>query len=305
MNGIGTGFSTNIPCFNPEDICHNIRNILGGKEFKVMEPWFKGFKGSTIKTGDKTYMSKGKYNIINHSTIEITELPIGMWTENYKEVLNKMVIERSGKNEGKGIIIDYENQSTDTTVYFKIYLKHGYLSSAQWSEGDIDRIEKDFKLTTTKHTSLTNIHLYNEQNTITKYDTIESIMREYCRVRLELYQKRKTYQLNELEESIKIISAKCKFILDIIDDNVIIQKRTKDNIIQQLSEKEYPLINESYDYLLRLPIYTLSQEEIDKLMKVKGDLEREYKDLQETTIKELWLLELTVFEKFYKKFLKN
>ena len=72
-----------------------------------------------------------------------------------------------------------------------------------------------------------------------------------------------------------------------------------------MSEKEYPLINESYDYLLRLPIYTLSQEEIDKLMKVKGDLEREYKDLQETTIKELWLLELTVFEKFYKKFLKN
>ena len=130
-------------------------------------------------------------------------------------------------------------------------------------------------------------------------------MREYCKVRLELYQKRKAYQLNELEESIKIISAKCRFILDIIDENVIIQKRTKDNIIQQLSEKDYPLINESYDYLLRLPIYTLSQEEIDKLMKEKGELEEDYKDLQETTIKDMWLLELTVFQKFYKKFLNK
>ena len=72
-----------------------------------------------------------------------------------------------------------------------------------------------------------------------------------------------------------------------------------------MSEKDYPLINESYDYLLRLPIYTLSQEEIDKLMKEKGELEEDYKDLQETTIKDMWLLELTVFDKFYKKFLNK
>ena len=47
-------------------------------------------------------------------------------------------------------------------------LKPGYLSKAQWSEGEIDKIEKDFKLTTTKQTSLTNIRLYNENNTITR-----------------------------------------------------------------------------------------------------------------------------------------
>ena len=307
MTGIGTGFSTNIPSFNPLDICQNIRNIQGNKDYKVMEPWFRGFKGSILKTGDKTYMSKGIYNIINNSTIEITELPVGRWTEDYKEILNKMVIERSSKNEGKdkGIIIDYENQSTDTTVYFKVYLKHGYLTSAQWSEDNIDKIEKDFKLTTTKHTSLTNIHLYNESNTIKKYDDIESIMREYCRVRFELYTKRKEYQLKVLDESIKVISAKCKFILDIIEENVIIQKRTKDNIIHQLTEREYPLMNQSYDYLLKLPIYTLSQEEIDKLMKEKSNLIKEYNDLDDTTIKEMWLLDLAVFEKYYKKFLKK
>jgi len=305
MTGIGTGFSTNIPSFNPVDICKNIRNILGDTSFKIMDPWFKGFKGTILKTGDKTYISKGTYNIINHSTIEITELPIGRWTEDYKEVLNKMVIDRSSKNESKGIIVDYENQSTDTTVYFKIYLKQGYLSSAQWSEDNIDKIEKDFKLTSTKQTSLTNIHLYNDKNTITKYDDIESIMREYCRVRLILYTKRKEYQLTNLDYDIHVISAKCRFILDIIEDSITIQKRTKDNIIQQLTEKEYPFINDSYDYLLRLPIYTLSQEEIDKLMKEKGDLEEEYNDLKNTTIKDMWLLELSFFEKFYKKFLKK
>ena len=301
MTGIGTGFSTNIPSFNPEDICHNIRNILGNKDFKIMNPWFKGFKGSIIKTGDKTYMSKGTYTIVNNITIEITELPVGRWTEDYKEILNKMVIDRT---TGKGIILDYENQSTDHSVYFKVHLKQGYLSSAQWSEGDIDKIEKDFKLTTTKHTSLTNIHLYNEQHTITKYNDTESIMREYCTVRLDLYKKRKSYLLVELEKNIQLITSKCKFILDIINELIIIQKRTKDNIIQQLVEMEFPMINESFDYLLKLPIYTLSQEEIDKLMKEKNDLTQEYQDLEQKSIEEIWLEELYIFEKLYKKFNK-
>jgi len=305
MTGIGTGFSTNIPCFNPEDICKNIRNIIQDKDYKIMEPWFRGFKGSIIKTGDKTYMSKGIYNVINQNTIEITELPIGRWTEDYKEILNKMIIERSGKNEGKGIIIDYENQSTDTIVYFKIIVKHGYLSSAQWSEGDMDKIEKDFKLTTTKHTSLTNIHLYNENNTITRYNTIEEIIREYCRVRLDLYSKRKEHQLRNLDHDLRVISAKCKFILEIIEETLIIQRRTKDNIIQQLVDKDYWKINESYDYLLKLPIYTLSQEEIDKLMKEKQELLEERVELNKMTSKDMWLEELLIFEKMYRKFLKK
>jgi DNA topoisomerase-2 len=301
MTGIGTGFSTNIPCFNPVDICLNIRNIIQNKDYKHIQPWFKGFKGLILKTGETTYMSKGIYNVIDNSTIEITELPIGRWTEDYKEILNKMIYERS---TNKGVILDYENQSTDHSVYFKIHLIQGYISKAQWSEDNIDKIEKDFKLTTTKYTNLTNIHLYNEQNTITKYNDVESIMREYCKVRLNLYTKRKEYQLNLLSEQIKRITSKCKFIVDIIEQHIIIQKRTKENIIQQLVDSNYSMEQGSFDYLLKLPIYTLSQEEIDKLMKEQNNLTEEYNDLENKTIVQLWLDELYVFEKLYKKFKK-
>ena len=305
MTGIGTGFSTNIPCFNPSDVCKNLRNIIKGSSFEPMDPWFKGFEGKIIKTGDKTYMSKGKYSVIDNQTIEITELPIGLWTENYKEILNKLIVERGAKEKSKGIILDYENQSTDHSVYFKVHLKPGYLSTAQWSESEVDKIEKDFKLTTTKYTSLTNIHLYNEHNTITKYNDVETIMRDYAEVRLKLYAKRKEYQLSNLDHEINVISAKCKFILDIIEESIIIQKRTKQNILEQLESREYPKFNESYDYLIKLPIYTLSQEEIDRLLKEKGDLMEDYKDLQDTSIEELWLVEMKVFEKMYCKFLKK
>ena len=304
MTGIGTGFSTNIPCFNPMDICKNIRNILAKKDYQQMHPWFKGFKGTIIQTGDKSYISKGLYKVLDSNTIEITELPIGRWTEDYKEILNKLVIER-GSKDSKGIILDYENQSTDHSVYFKVYLKKGYLSTAQWSEGDIDKIEKDFKLTTSKFTSLTNIHLYNEQNTITKYDTVESIVREYCRVRLNLYQSRKDYQLNDLDQKIKLVSAKCRFILDVVNEQIVIHKRSKQNITEQLIARNFETIDDSYDYLLKLPIYTLSEEEVKRLLNQKDSLESEYKGLSEQDISDIWLDELSLFESKYSKFLKK
>ena len=304
MTGIGTGFSTNIPCFNPSDICQNIRNILDDKPFTEMHPWFKGFNGSITKTGDKTYLCKGSYKVLDAKTIEITELPVGRWTEDYKEILNKLVIER-GSKDSKGIIVDYENQSTDHSVYFKVYLKPGYLSTAQWSDGDIDKIEKDFKLTTTKQTSLTNIHLYNEDNTITRYHDIETIMRDYSKVRLDLYKKRKDYQLQELQSQIQLISAKCRFILDVVEERITIYKQTKANIREQLVSKEYPLINNSYDYLLKLPIYSLTKEEIDRLLLEKQYLEAQHSELFNKTTKDIWLDELTTFEKEYSKFLKK
>jgi len=242
--------------------------------------------------------------VLDSNTIEITELPIGRWTEDYKEILNKLVIER-GSKDSKGIILDYENQSTDHSVYFKVYLKKGYLSTAQWSEGDIDKIEKDFKLTTSKFTSLTNIHLYNEQNTITKYDTVESIVREYCRVRLNLYQSRKDYQLNDLDQKIKLVSAKCRFILDVVNEQIVIHKRSKQNITEQLIARNFETIDDSYDYLLKLPIYTLSEEEVKRLLNQKDSLESEYKGLSEQDISDIWLDELSLFESKYSKFLKK
>ena len=224
------------------------------------------------------------------------------------------MIERSkGENKNNGIIIDYQNHSTDTEVYFKITVKNGYLSSSQWSSSEIDTIEKDFKLTTTKNTSLTNIHLYDSKGTITKYDNVEDIMDEYYNIRLDLYKKRKQHQLDALQNELNLISAKCRFILDIINENLIINKQSKGSIIKQLEDKQYPSyidgkyreysVNKksNYEYLLRLPIYSLTQEEIDKLIAEKDKLTEEHEDLTETSVEGIWKGEISNFKLAYGK----
>jgi len=86
--GIGTGWSSSIPQFNPVDIINNIRLLMDGKEVESMTPWYRGFLGSIRKVLPNKWISKGRYKIIDNSTIEIYELPIGYWTSDFKELLD-------------------------------------------------------------------------------------------------------------------------------------------------------------------------------------------------------------------------
>ena len=154
MVGIGTGFSTCIPQYSPKDlVIANITNYLNNKPYKPMIPSYNNFTGKIIDIDDNNYLSKGIYNIIDNETIEITELPIGKWTDDYKKYLDTLLSDNKIK--------DYTNNSSDNRVNFLIKLEKGKLDSLQWSENNnIDGIEKFFKLTTTKGLSTNNMQIY-------------------------------------------------------------------------------------------------------------------------------------------------
>ena len=86
--GIGTGWSSSIPQFNPLDIIYNIRCLMDDKPQSNLMPWFRGFIGPIYKASSNKWITKGRYKIIDNTTIEITELPIGFWTQNFKELLD-------------------------------------------------------------------------------------------------------------------------------------------------------------------------------------------------------------------------
>ena len=313
--GIGTGFSTKIPPYNPLDIIKNIKRIIQGKGMKPINPWWKGFEGTITRVDDFNYEIRGNY-IIKKNKLIITELPVGEWTSNYKEFLDKMleetiVVPIKGKKDQKEkkekkkketSLISYKDNNTDTQVHFELTFEDGYLDDLTDAE-----IEKEFHLC--KKYSITNMHLYSAEGHIKHYDTVIDIIQDYYNVRLELYQKRKDFQLSILEFQLKMISWKVKFILMIIEGKLEINNKKKLDIEMKLEGFKFPRLgknknddNVSYDYLLGMPVYNLTKEKIDELKKQSDDKETEYNSLKELTCEEIWLSELEILLEKYHKF---
>jgi DNA topoisomerase-2 len=313
--GIGTGFSTKIPPYNPVDIIKNLKRLLKGKQMKEINPWWKGFEGEITKVDSANYEIRGNYTIKNNKLI-ITELPVGEWTSNYKEFLDKILEDALAPNtkvktkdtkEKKKVketaLINYKDNNTDTRVHFELIFEDGYLD-------DAENIEKEFHLC--KKFSITNMHLYGSGGHIKHYKDVNEIIQDYYNVRLELYQKRKDYQLALLEFQVKLISWKVKFILLIIENKLEINNKKKLDIETKLIEHGFPKMGRtkddekvSYDYLLSLPVYNLTKEKIDELKQNKDDKDAEFNELNILTPEELWTSELNILLEKYQLWLNN
>ena len=145
--------------------------------------------------------------------------------------------------------------------------------------------------------------MYDEKGRLTKYDNVNDILENFFRVRLDYYHKRKEYQLESLEKELLVLNARVRFILEFIAGDIVISNRTKQNLLEQLETREYPMVDNNYDYLIKMPIYNLTKERIDELNKDKDMKTEMYANLEKKEIYEIWLDELKVLEKEYKKFL--
>ena len=209
-------------------------------------------------------------------------------------------------------ILDYINNSSDMRVDFTITFEKGFLNSLQWDDDEnIDGIEKFFKLTTTKGLTLTNMHLYNNKNQIQKYNSIVEILDEFYDERLSLYEKRKKYQLDNLREELIILVSKKNFINDVMNEKLIIYKRKKVDIIQDLYKMGIVQVSNgkcvdtmdnnentsNYDYLIKMSLYLFTEDEIEKLEKEIQNISNEYEELEKKSIKDIWIEELDILLK--------
>jgi DNA topoisomerase-2 len=278
-----------------------------------MDPWWNGFEGIVSKIDDFNYEIYGTWSQ-DDNILTVTELPVGEWTSNYKEYLEKLLedVPIRGKPDDKKVkkqpkkenpFLSYKDNNTDTRVHFELVFEDDYLNSAK----DID---KQFHLY--KKYSIANMHLYGPEGHIKRYDSVEDIMRDYYKVRLQIYQKRKAYQLSILEHQLKVISFKVKFILMVVEKKLEINNKKKQEIEEKLETLKFPKLGRtkddtkvSYDYLLSMPIYNLTQEKIEELKKQHDERETEYNELNEKTLQEIWLGELDELEVRYEKWYKK
>jgi DNA topoisomerase-2 len=88
--GIGTGWSSNVPQYNPLDLIEQIKRKIFGKELGNLKPWYRGYTGEITETAHNQFITTGRFQITNKDIMEITELPLHKWTGDYKAMLEQM-----------------------------------------------------------------------------------------------------------------------------------------------------------------------------------------------------------------------
>jgi DNA topoisomerase-2 len=223
------------------------------------------------------------------------------WT-NEKELKQKLSIELElMKNTNKKLleekkeILKFVNNNTDEDVNFRITLDGK--KSDGWTDKEL--IQK-FKLI--KKISITNMHLYDKEDKIKKYHNVNDILREFYHIRLEAYTTRKNYYLEKYQKELDTLNWKMKFIMDVLEDKIVINRKKRDDIVAQLVKKKYPnLGDEKYDYLLNLPIHSFTYEKIEELKEKIENKQEEIDLLDSKTEKEIWMDELDEFKEVYIK----
>jgi DNA topoisomerase-2 len=308
--GIGTGFSTEIMCYNPRDIIAYLKNKLqhNVSDKIVFLPYYEGFTGETEKVSDTKFVFKGKYEVMEQDKIKVTELPVGYWTEDFKELLNDLQNDKD--KEGKKItpvIKDVFENYTDTTVEFVITFGKGKLAELESGKGEYgaNGLEKMLKLYTTSST--TNMNLFNSEDKLRKYDNVEEIIDDYYDIRLEYYEDRKDFMIEALERELLILSNKAKYIQELINGTIDLRKKKKQEITSMLQDKDYDTIDDDqeYKYLIRMPMDSVSEENVDKLLKEHQLKQDELDRIKETTIQQMWLSELDILEHEYLEYQKE
>lgn len=319
VSGIGTGFSSNVPKFNPLNVIANVRNLIEGKKITILVPWYKGFTGKIEKMNTKDTHRKfacyGIYKILDQNTIHISELPIDVISFNayilYLE--SKTDREYDGVNLTKGtFLLDYTSLCGNNEVNITLNFIPGVMQKLI-SE---DNLEHSLRITSTINTS--NMHLFDRNSKIKKYANTGEIMIEHYKVRLEAYKKRKIYYMKILQNNMDIIEWKIKFIDYYLYDkiklkvgNVPVKTQELIKILESLS---FPMLTrditvenyvKTYSYITDMKVSVLTKEKMDELRKHYEKTKCILDTYRNTTEKQIWLNEIKEFETEYIRWTKQ
>lgn len=308
--GIGTGWSTCIPNFNPRDVVENVRRMMRKEPLEQMTPWYRDYKGTIEWSAAKdSFVSNAVWRRVDDENLEITELPVHYWTNTYKEYLESLVTAGKVKvrtvNRGLVFVLtvqkSFENNSSDTSVHFTIVI-----SVKEKSDEDL---VKDLRLQT--KISLRNMHLYNAEGKIKKYEKPEDIIEEFYPIRVQFYEKRKEAIVDAQIQYLKRLENKLKFIEYVGEGKLTIFRRMREDVMSDLIKFGFdPMTNDesgskpdqakekavsSFDYLLAMPISSMTLEDIEALELEFKTKKWEHEEVLQRMPEQIWEADLTQF----------
>ena len=284
-SGIAVGFSSNILNRNIKDIIEACKKVLSGTNIRGVRPALNNFNGDYIQDSDnpKKWYIRGKYEIRNTTTIHISELPPSMTYEKYEDHLERLIDNKD--------ISSYDDNCKDN-VNYTIKFKRSSLSKLE--ESDIIKLLKLEESSTEIYSTL------DEDGKLKIFESSADIIKYFVDFRLEYYHKRKQYMLDKMNKELKVLSNRGRFIKAILDEKLKINNVVKTKIIEKIEKMKLDKIDGSYDYLLRMPIYSLTKELFEKLKSDFTSKKEEIKKLESTDPKDMYIKDLNELKKSLK-----
>lgn len=271
-DGIGTGYATHICQYNPDDIKKRVIGRLNGvKATTPLVPWYNGFQGLVNRNSDGSVVIEGNIEVTNTSTLTISELPIGKFTIDYRNILNKL--------EADGTIKSYSDDSNETETKFVVKVSREFASQS------IDELKRIFKLVS-KDTE--NFTVWDENFRIRNFKSADELLNWFVDYRLTRYQDRKDSVLSKLNVQRLNMKEEIRFIAMYLAKSKAWATESTDTIIDILTEEKF---NDPAK-LLGLSIRRLTGTQIEKLKSDIKDIENSIDTLSKKTPKELYLEDL-------------
>lgn len=286
-SGMGTGWSTSIPSYNPLDVIHNLRRMLhrDAEACEPMCPWYRGFRGSIVAnhTTTQAFEVRGCVQKTSDTTLSIFELPVGIWTANYKTLLNRMI----EHNE----LMSFTEHHGDEQIQFDITC-----TESQMNRLESSGIHKALKLTSKLSTS--NMMLYTSEGVLTKFESACEIMRAFYDARLPLYGNRKQAMILDAERACTKLRNERRFIASVISGELVLHNRKHSELEEELVRHGFdrwgakPSDGPTFDYLWGMSISSFREDKRDALKQKHDALSCQLLQYKRTTPQQMWLSDL-------------
>lgn len=281
-SGIAVGFASNILNRDIKNIIDACQRVLLDKGMPSIKPHLNNFNGDFIQDSEnhKRWVIRGKFERVNTSTVKISELPPSMTYEKYEEILDRLVDNKE--------IVSYDDNCKDNIDY-----------TIKFTRSDLEKFddEKLIKLLKLEESSTEIYSTLDEWGKLLIFENAEDIIRYFIDFRLKYYHKRKQFLLEKLNRDLKILANRGRFIKSILDEKLKINNVAKVKIIEGIEAMGLDMIDDSYDYLLRMPIYSLTKELFEKLKEDFKSKKNDIKTLEETDPKDMYLEDLNELKK--------
>lgn len=301
--GVGSGWKTDIPSYSISSIIKWLKKRLNfdiienssveeglqididstfkldfstcNNDFPELELWNRHYKGTIEQEGTSITYS-GNFTLTDE-TLRITELPVGIYSDKLKNVLDELKKEK--------IIKNYQRNDTINNVDFTIEGVGELIKDEAWKK----------VLLLSKTVSTKNINYIDEKGIIKCCNNSMVLIEDFYQFRLPYFIKRKNYYIEQLSTKINLINEKLKLIDLFNNDIIIVKGKKKDELIREVTSH-----NISIETFNCTKYEDACLDEIDKLKNNLNKLVQERKELLATSAQKMWLKDIKKIELWLK-----